>query len=286
MTLLTVDGSNAIHRAHYAVPPMSYKGTPTNAVVGFMRIVTSNLRKVDATHCAVIFDLPGRNHRHELFEDYKAGRVKHPEVQEALKIQMPICADLCRAIGLRMVGKRNIEGDDIIGQLAVEYGAEYDEPAYILSNDKDFAYLLRHKRVRLINPNKGIITRKQVPEHWGVPAKQMIDYLMLEGDDVDNIPGVDGVGAKTAIKLLAEYRRCEDIPAEKFPKKYRDPESFAKLRKQFKLTRQLVTIRLDTVKYDLRKLKREPIDKRWLKEICGEYGLAKLHAELLNVRLP
>lgn len=282
MTLLVVDGSNAIHRAHYAVPPMSYKGTPTNAVVGFMRIVKSNLRITEATHCGVVFDLPGRNHRHELFEDYKAGREKKPEVTEALAIQVPICADLCLAIGLRMVGKRNIEGDDIIGQLAVEYGREYDEPANILSNDKDFADLLKYKRVRLINPQKGIITRKRVPEIWGVKASQMIDYLMLEGDKIDNIPGVDGVGALTAVKLLSEYKRCEDIPAAAFPKRHRDPAAFKRLTEQFKLTRQLVTIRLDTVKYDLRKLERGPIDRPWLKEICDEYGLKNLYGELVK----
>jgi DNA polymerase-1 len=282
MTLLVVDGSNAIHRAHYAVPKMSHKGTPTNAVVGFMRIVLSNLRITEATHCGVVFDLPGRNFRHELFDEYKGTREKKPEVSEALAIQVPICADLCRAIGLRMVGKKNVEGDDIIGHLAVEYAKEYDDLAVILSNDKDFADLLKHRKVRLMNPNKGMITRKRVPEIWGVKASQMVDYLMLEGDKIDNIPGVKGVGEVTILKMLGEYRRVEDVPAEMFPKAYRDPKAFKALHRQFKLTRKLLTIRLDCVRYDLRKLERRKGDPDMVKEICAEYGLNKLQADLLR----
>lgn len=282
MTLLVVDGSNAIHRAHYAVPPMKHKGIPTNAVVGFMRIVKSNLRITEATHCGVVFDLPGRNHRHELFEEYKGTREKKPEVTEALAIQVPICADLCRAIGLRMIGKKNVEGDDIIGHLAVEYAREYDDRAIILSNDKDFADLLKYKKVRLLNPNKGMITRKRVPEIWGVKATQMVDYLMLEGDKIDNIPGVKGVGDVTILKMLSQYKRVEDVPAEMYPKAFRDPKAFKALHKQFKLTRQLLTIKLDAVRYDLAKLERGPIDKEWVKDICGQYGMKNLQAELLR----
>lgn len=285
MTLLVVDGSNAIYRAHHAVPPMDFKGTPTNAIVGFMRIVKSNLRITEATHCAVTFDLPGRNFRHELFEAYKDGRIKNPEVQAALKIQIPIIADLCRACGLRMVGKKNIEGDDLIGTLAVGYAKEFDEPANILSSDKDFAAMMAlHKKVRLINPSKGgIIKRKDVPELFGVKPSQMVDYLMLEGDDVDNIPGVPGVGPVTAKKMLAQFKRVEDVPAEMFPKKWRDPAAFKQLQKQFKLTRQLVTIRTNVIDLDLRKLERRPTDKEWLKEICNEYGLKRLQGELLSM---
>lgn len=285
MTLLTVDGSNAIYRAHHAVPPMDYKGTPTNAVVGFMRIVKSNLRLTEATHCAVTFDLPGKNFRHELFAEYKQGREKKPEVEAALKIQIPIIADLCRACGLRMVGKKNIEGDDLIGTLAVRYATLFDLPSHILSSDKDFAAMMaKHKKICLINPAKGgIIRRKDVPELFGVKPSQMVDYLMLEGDDVDNIPGVPGVGIVTARKMLAQYKRVEDVPMEMFPKKWRDPAAFKQLKKQFKLTRKLVTIRTDVIDLDVRKLERQPTDKEWLKEICTEFGLKRLYSELLSM---
>lgn len=282
MTLLTVDGSNAIHRAHYAVPPMSYNGTPTNAVVGFMRIVKSNLRKTEADNCAIVFDRPGANHRHLLFPDYKGCREKKPEVTAALKAQIPIIVALCRALGLRVIGKRNIEGDDIVGQLAVTYvKANPKRKSIILSSDKDFGQLLTDKRIQIINPAKGLITRGNIEEVFGVPANLVIDYLMLEGDKIDNIPGVPGVGEKTAQKLLSEYGHVEDIPAEAFPKWAR--ENYAAIRKQFKLTRKLITIRLDSIEYDLSRLRRREPDKAAIKEVCKQFGLRTLQGELLSM---
>lgn len=282
MTLLIIDGSNAIHRAHYAVPKMSYNGTPTNAIVGFMNIVKSNLTRTGAKNCAIVFDRPGENHRHRLFPEYKAGRVKHPEVKEALDLQIPIIVDLCRACGLRVVGKRGIEGDDIIGQLGVDYVEQTGKDVNILSGDKDFGQLLRNKKIALINPNKGLITRKNIESIFGVPARQVVDYLMLEGDDIDNIPGVYGVGPKTAISLLKDYRRVEDIPADAFPKSWR--ERYGELQKQFALTRQLLTLKLDVMPgYDMSRLRRGPKDQEALQSLCAKFGLTKLYWTLMGM---
>jgi DNA polymerase-1 len=244
-----------------------------------MRIVLSNLRNTNATHCAVVFDGPGKNHRHELFPDYKAGRVKHPEVREALNQQQPIIVKLCRAMGLRVFGKKNVEGDDLVGQLAYEFVREFDDLAYVLSGDKDFGQLLVNKQIRLINPSKGTIRWSNIAEVFGVPARQVVDYLMMEGDSIDNIPGVRGIGSVTALKLLSDYRRVEDIPASAFPKWAR--ENYAEVQEQFVLTRQLLTLKMDVLKdYDLNRLKRNRKDKDELADICNAFGLTRLRADL------
>lgn len=283
MTLLVIDGSNAVHRAHYAVPAMSHNGTPTNAIIGFMRIVKANLRSTKATRCAIVFDRPGETFRHRLYPFYKSTRSKHPEVVASIKKQIPIIVDLCCACGLFVIGKKNIEGDDILGQIAKDY-ASRGKPVSLLSGDKDFGQLLTDDLITLINPNKKIsVTRKNIRDHFGVAADQVVDYLMLEGDAIDAIPGVYGVGPKTAIDLLSRYRHVEEIPFSAFPKPTKERSSEDQLREQFKLTRKLLTLQTNLVKYKRSDLRIEGKDSEWLAEICNQYGLKRLYGELASL---
>lgn len=272
MTLLSVDGTNAIHRAHHAVKYMEHKGTPTNAIIGFFAILNSNLRLIGAKKCLVTFDRTGgQNFRQILHPLYKGTRDKDPVKSAALAKQVPIICDLLEAMGISFVGKKDIEADDIIGSTAVNYP---DGIAYILSGDKDFAQELIHKHVRLINPNKKIIvSRKNCKEVYGVHPKHMIDYLMLDGDSIDNIDGVPGVGPKTAIKLIEEFGKAEKIPLDRFPPKSKT----VNVTKLLKLNRKLVTIRSDL--YDANTeldLSISKVDVKEFTKICERYRLNSL----------
>lgn len=276
-TLLSVDGTNAMYRAQYAVRPMTDKrGTPTNAVVGFFSILHKNIRDVNAKRVVVTFDRHGKNFRHDIYPEYKGTRDKDPEVVAAIDAQIKIVIKLLRACGICVVGKIGIEGDDIIGGVAVNH----DGPAYILSSDKDFAALLVNKHVKLINPNKGIVTRKNCKEVFGIAANQMVDFLMLDGDKVDNIIGLPGIALKTAQKLFAEFKRAEDIPLERFPKGARNTVNIPK---RLKLNRRLVTIRTDL--YDASHLDTRigEVDTKAFARICEKHGLYALRKTVLGM---
>lgn len=276
-TLLSVDGTNAMYRAQYAIKPMTdKKGNPTNAVVGFFSILLKNIRDVNAKRVVVTFDRHGRNFRHEIYEEYKGTRDKDPAIVAAIDSQIKIVIKLLEAYGICVVGKIGIEGDDIIGGVAVNH----DGPAYILSSDKDFAALLVNKHVKLINPNKGIVTRKNCKEVFGIEAKQMVDFLMLDGDKVDNIIGIPGIALKTAQKLFAEYKRAEDIPIERFPK---GAQKTVNIPKRLKLNRKLVTIRTDL--YDASHLDTRigELDTQAFARICEKHGLYALRKTVLGM---
>jgi len=275
MTLLCVDGSNAVHRAYYAVPALSHNGFPTNAVVGFFSILAKALRETAANDLVIVFDHPfGTNFRKEIYAEYKAGRDKKPEVTRSLAQQIPVIVKLCRALGYSIICKRDKEADDIIGSIAAQYE---DGPCHILSGDKDFAQLLS-KSVKIINPNKGItVTRKNCKDVYGIEPKRVIDYLMLDGDSIDNIQGIDGIGHKTAVALIEKYGRAEDIPVEAMPKWAR--ENAAEVKRRLKLNRKLVTIRTDMYRIGDIELSIGKPNKEKALAICSRYGMTRLTAQ-------
>jgi len=278
MTLLSVDGTNTLHRAYHAIRPMSHKGFPTNAIVGYINILRANLRETGATHCLNSFDRPGKNFRHEIHPEYKGTRPKDPEKSKSLAKQLPVIVELLDAMGFAVFGKIGVEADDVIGSTASLYDGGL---AYILSGDKDFAQELVHDHVRLINPNKKVIvSRKNCKEIYGVVAKRMVDFLMLDGDDIDNIPGIPGVGFKTAVELIEEFGKAEKIPVDRFPKKARETVNTKKI---LKLNRQLVTIRHDL--YDANTeldLSISKVNVKAFTRICEKYGLDQIKRSVLK----
>lgn len=278
MTLLSVDGTNTMHRAYHAVRPLSYRGFPTNVISGYFSILRSNLKISGATHCLNSFDRPGTNFRHELLPNYKGDRPKDEEKSKSIAKQLPVIVELLDAMGFAIFGKVGVEADDVIGSTAANYEGGL---AYILSSDKDFAQELIHKHVRLINPNKKLtVSRKNCKEIYGVEAKRMIDFLMLDGDSVDCIPGIPGVGGKTAIKLIEEFGKAENIPHDRFPKKARETVNTKKI---LRLNRQLVTIRHDL--YDANKeldLSISKVNVKAFTRICEKYGLDALKKSVLK----
>ncbi|MND55547.1 DNA polymerase I [compost metagenome] len=278
MTLLSVDGTNTMHRAHHAIRYMEYKGTPTNTIVGFFNIVRSNLKITGATHALASFDRPGENFRHKLHPDYKGNREKNPEKSAALAKQLPIICELLDALGFPFFGKRGIEADDVIGSTAYNYTGGL---AYILSGDKDFAQELTAKHVRLINPNKKLtVTPKMCKDVYGVRPKHMIDFLMLDGDEIDGIDGIPGVGSVTAIKLIEEFGKAENIPLDRFPPRSKT----VNIKQRLKLNRKLVTIRHDLydANTELDLSISDSINTKAFKKICERYGLDKLKQSVLT----
>lgn len=234
-TLLVADGNNFLHRAFWAAGGLSNAdGNATGAVMGLVNILLADIRRVDATHCAVVFDRKGRNFRHKLYPEYKANRVGGPDLSR----QVPAAKQLLTSMGIRVFGIRGVEGDDLVGSIAHRFRKKAD--VYISSTDKDFAQLVGG-RVSLLRPKGVVLDESGVIDEYGVKPSQIIDYLMMLGDKVDNVPGIEKIGPKTAVKLLAKHGTLEKIlQHEPFSPKMRTYIDAA--RKRLVLTRKLITI--------------------------------------------
>lgn len=214
--LLLIDGHSVAFRAFYALHSQlermkNANGLHTNALYGFHNMLENILEKEQPTHALVAFDAGSTTFRHEFFDDYKGGRDSMPgELSE----QMPYLKELLTAFGLKSYELPNFEADDIIGTLANE-AARQDYEVVVLSGDKDLTQLVT-KDIRVDITVKGVsnveeYTMETVEELMGVRPDQIVDYLGLSGDPSDNIPGVTGVGDKTAIKLLKQYDTMENL---------------------------------------------------------------------------
>ncbi len=207
-TLYLLDGTAQLYRAYFAVRGLTTSGGfPTNALFGF----TSMLRKLIAderpTHLGVAFDLPGKTFRHERYPKYKANR---PPTPEDMKQQAPYAGKICAALGVPVLALEGFEADDLIAtytRLAREAGYE----VVIVSSDKDLLQLVGDG-VTTLNPSKDLrLDREGVAQSFGVPPDRVLDVLALMGDSVDNIPGVPGVGEKTALSIVATYGSLEGV---------------------------------------------------------------------------
>ena len=199
--LLLIDASNWIFRAYHALPPLTAPDkTPTGAVYGFGNMLKRLHKEYPAERIAVVFDASGESFRNQIFADYKANRSETPE---DLKPQFALVQQMVATQGLPLLVVPDVEADDVIGTLAKQ-GEAAGMEVLIVSGDKDMAQLV-NERVNLLDTMKN---RRMGPagvvEKFGVTPAQIIDYLALMGDAVDNIPGVPGVGPKTAAKLFTE----------------------------------------------------------------------------------
>jgi DNA polymerase-1 len=212
--LLLVDGSSYLYRAFHAMPDLRNRaGEPTGAIYG----VVNMLRRLRAdflsdkanAHCsACVFDAPGPTFRDAIFPQYKANRSSMPE---DLAAQIPHIHEVTRALGWPVLQLAGIEADDIIGTLACMALAQDFDEVVISTGDKDMAQLV-NDRIRLVDTMKNVImTRQTVFEKFGVYPERIVDYLSLMGDTSDNVPGVDGVGPKTAAKWIAQYGSLDAI---------------------------------------------------------------------------
>lgn len=197
--LILVDGSSYLYRAYHAFPPLTNSaGEPTGAMYGVLNMLKSLLAQYNPSHVAVVFDAKGKTFRDELFEHYKSHR---PPMPDDLRAQTAPLHEMVKAMGLPLLAVSGVEADDVIGTLALQAEKE-GRPVLISTGDKDMAQLVT-PNITLINTmTNTILGPEEVEQKYGVPPGLIIDFLAMMGDSSDNIPGVPGVGEKTAQALL------------------------------------------------------------------------------------
>ncbi|HEU4335498.1 MAG TPA: 5'-3' exonuclease H3TH domain-containing protein, partial [Candidatus Eisenbacteria bacterium] len=263
-SLLLVDGSALLYRAHFAFirnPLRNKAGEITSATFGVLQTLLPVLEQRRPDRVAVVFDTAAPTFRHRQYAEYKAHR---PPMPEELAAQIPRVREVLRLLGLPIVEQEGVEADDLIGALAKE--AERDgAAAWIVTSDKDF-YQLVSERILLLTPRGrgaelAVVDRAGVRERFGVDPEGMIDLLALMGDASDNVPGVPGVGEKTAAQLIQKFRTMDALYASL------DTVERASLREKLRqnedrarLSRTLATIRADIpLEHHWWELRREPV---------------------------
>lgn len=252
--LILVDGSSYLYRAYHAFPPLTNSaGEPTGAMYGVLNMLRSLILQYQPTHAVVVFDAKGKTFRDELFEHYKSHR---PPMPDDLRAQIEPLHAMVKAMGLPLMAVPGVEADDVIGTLARE-AEKVGRPVLISTGDKDMAQLVT-RGITLINTmTNTILGPDEVVTKYGVPPELIIDFLALMGDSSDNIPGVPGVGEKTAQALLQGLGGLDTLYAE--PEKiagltFRGAKTMAAKLEQNKevayLSYQLATIKTD-VELDL-----------------------------------
>ncbi len=216
--LLLIDGNNLIHRAYHAFPKnfSSQKtGEQTNAVYGFSRVLLTIIREFKPSFVACVFDPPGKTFRDEKYADYKATR---PKADQALYDQIPRVKEVVRSLGIPIFEEKGFEADDalatIVSKLKKELGRRLDK-ILIATNDQD-SWQLINRRVSIVSPLVGRdsnleVTIEVVKERLGLEPGQVVDYKALRGDPSDNIPGVPGIGSKTAAQLIGHFGSLEGL---------------------------------------------------------------------------
>lgn len=239
--LVLIDGTAYLYRAYHALPPLkNTKGENTGAIHGFLKAINKIIEDFDPKNIGVVFDAKGKNFRHKIYTEYKANRSSMPE---ELAEQIPKLYEILELMGLPPIIISEVEADDVIGTLSKKF--KKIGGVKIFSGDKDFAQLV-DKNVTIINPvSLDIMDERAVKKKFGVEPSNIIDYLALVGDKSDNIPGVPGVGGKTASRLINKYGSAEEIinKHELIPGKVGD--SIKIYKDQLRLSKILATIKLD-----------------------------------------
>ncbi|HDY8089764.1 TPA: DNA polymerase I [Vibrio vulnificus] len=285
--LILIDGSSYLYRAFHAYPgTMSNGDIPTNAVYGVVNMLRSMMRQFASDRIAVVFDAKGKTFRDDMYPEYKANR---PPMPDDLRCQIEPLHQVIKAMGLPLIAIEGVEADDVIGTLAYQ-ASQQGMPVLISTGDKDMAQLV-DDNITLINTMTNVVMdREGVIEKFGIPPELIIDYLALMGDKVDNIPGVPGVGDKTATALLQGigglsqlYDHLDDIAALSFRGSKTMAKKLVDNKDNALLSYQLATIKLDVALQETPEslLKTEP-NKDELIKLYGQLAFKSWLNELLE----
>lgn len=265
--LLLIDGNSVINRAYFAMPMMNdSEGRNVNAVYGFVSILIKALQDYSPDKLIVAFDLRGKNFRKEIYPEYKANRAGMPD---DLAAQMPILHELLSTMHVTVVEKGGVEADDIIGTIS----SQFDGKSYIVSGDRDMFQLVSDD-VTVLFTRRGVtdvevITPSSLLQNYNLTPAQVIEYKALRGDTSDNIPGIKGVGEKTAMQLLAKYGDLDNLYANVEKEKGALKEKLIADKEMAYVSRTLATIIKDAdVTFDL--------------DNCGLYELNADVRDMLN----
>ena len=279
--LVLVDGTSYLYRAFHALPGLtSSRGEPTGAVYGVVNMLRKLLAEHDPPYLAVVFDAPGKTFRDELFAEYKAHR---PPMPDALAGQIEPLLAIVRAMGLPLLQIEGVEADDVIGTLAARATAAGLD-TLVSTGDKDMAQLV-DGGVQLVNTmTDTVYDRAAVAAKFGVPPERIVDWLALVGDASDNIPGVPGVGPKTATKWLQQHGSLDALVAHAAEVPGKAGESLRASLEQLPLARRLATIRCDVpLAVQPEQLTRAPPDEAKLRELFARYEFKSWLAALGGV---
>lgn len=283
--LVLVDGSSYLFRAFHGLPPLTNsKGQDTGAIYGVVNMLRSLMTTYKPTHIAVVFDAKGKTFRDDIYKEYKANR---PPMPDELRSQINPLHNIIRAMGFPIIVEDGVEADDVIGTLARQASAQGIE-CVISTGDKDMAQLV-DQHVTLINTmTNTTMDIRGVNEKFGVPAELIIDYLAMKGDKVDNIPGIPGVGDKSAIAMLNGiggvkeiYANLDKIATLEFRGAKTMGAKIAQYEEQAMLSYQLATIECGLkLEYEPTTLNMGEMDKAELQKLFAEYEFKRWLAEV------
>ncbi len=265
---ILIDGSSYLFRAYHALPPLTNtQGMPTGAIYGVLNMLRKLIKDYTPTHIAVVFDSKTKNFRHHLYPAYKANRTVMPD---DLQQQIQPLFTAIRALGLPLIVVEGVEADDIIATLA-KHAQQQEMPVVISTGDKDLAQLV-NPQVTLINTmSQQILDEAGVQTKFGIKPEQMIDYLALVGDNVDNIPGVPGVGPKTAANWLGQYHSLDNLLKNADNITGKVGENLRNHIQQVLLGRELTTVKTDIpLPVKLEELIPSPPDNERLRQLFTE----------------
>ncbi|OHY81459.1 DNA polymerase I [Marinobacter sp. AC-23] len=276
--VVLVDGSSYLFRAYHALPPLiTSKNQPTGAIKGVIAMIRRLDQDFPGSKVVVVFDAKGKTFRHDLYEEYKANR---PPMPEDLAVQIEPIHQIVKAMGLPLLIVSGVEADDVIGTLANEATSKGID-VVVSTGDKDMAQLVSD-HVTLINTmTDTAMDRDGVKEKFGVSPEQIIDYLALVGDKVDNIPGVNKCGPKTAVKWLQAYDSIDNLLQHADEIKGKIGEYLREATDTLPLSRELATIKMDVaLAFGLEDLQEREQKDEELLELFREYELRGWTAEL------
>lgn len=296
-TLVLLDAHAILHRAYHALPDFSSpSGEPTGALYGVVAMLLSIVEELKPDYIAACFDLPEPTYRHEAFEDYKAGRAKN---DDALIAQINRSRDIFAAFGIRIYEHPGFEADDILGTIAAQTKDNKALRVVIASGDMDTLQLVDKKRVQVYTLRKGIkdtvmYDEKAVKDRFGFPPKLVPDYKGLRGDPSDNIPGIVGIGEKTATELITTFGSVDDI----YKKLKKDEKQFdtagikpriinllKENQEEAEFSKMLATIRLDApITFELpEKTWRDNLDTETVLSLFSELGFRTLAGRIKKI---
>jgi len=277
-TLFLIDGSSYIYRAYHGIRSLSTRsGFPTNAIFGFANMVLKVLRDHKPTYAAMVLDAPGPTFRHEIYPQYKANR---PPMPEDLVVQMPRIDDLIAAFRVPAIRIPGMEADDIIATLAHMYAGQVDK-VVIVSSDKDLMQLVGDKVVMLDTMKDRWVDEKAVVEKFGVEPSRVVHVQALMGDSSDNIPGLPGVGPKTAGKLIARFGSIEELLASSEEVGGKIGEKLPEQVEELRTSLSLVTLKDDVpVDHTLDDLAVSGLDTQAVRDLFEELEFVKLVNQL------
>ncbi len=281
--LLVIDANSILNRCFYGVAPLSAPdGLPTNAIYGMMNVLLSHIEALKPDYAAAAYDVHHPTFRHEMYTEYKAGRHETPP---ELLAQFPYSKEVFEAMGVHVVEKAGYEADDILGTLSKEAEDDGGIESYILTGDKDSLQLIGDNTFVLLATNRETVKydRAAFVEKYGVDPSRFVDVKALMGDSSDNIPGVAGIGEKTALKLISEYGDIDSIYSRLSTDKH-TPSLKAKLEageQSAYLSRTLARIKRDApIDTPLSQIEYKGRDEAQLYSLFSRFGFSKLIAKM------